>query len=94
MHLAKLTYMNTKGQSHLLTWVLDSSDSVALNFYKTTGLIETKLHIEPQWGWEVKVCSCNRGHMTKMAVMPIYGKKGLKFFISGSERPMTLKLGR
>ena len=28
-----------------------------------------------------------------MAVMPIYGKKDLKFFISGTEKPMTLKLG-
>ena len=25
--------------------------------------------------------------------MPIYGKKDLKFFISGTERPATLKLG-
>ena len=31
--------------------------------------------------------------MTKMAVMPIYGKKDLKFFISGAERSMTLKFG-
>ena len=32
------------------------------------------------------------GHMTKMAVMPIYGKK-LKKIFSGTKRPMTLKLG-
>ena len=31
--------------------------------------------------------------MTYMAVMPRYGKKDLKFFISGTERLMTLKLG-
>ena len=31
--------------------------------------------------------------MTKMAIMPLYGKKDSKFFISGTERPVTLKLG-
>ena len=31
--------------------------------------------------------------MTSMAVMLIYGKKDLKFLISGTERPMTLKFG-
>ena len=30
------------------------------------------------------------GHMTKMATMPIYGKK---IFFSGTKRLMTLKLG-
>ena len=39
-----------------------------------------------------KVCSNGPGHMTKMAAMPIYGKN-LKKFFSGTERPMTLKLG-
>ena len=48
--------------------------------------------MEPPWGWEIKVCSWDLSHMTKMAVMPIYGKKDLKF-ISGTERLMTLKLG-
>ena len=31
--------------------------------------------------------------MTKMAVMPIFGKNELRFCISGTERPMTLKPG-
>ena len=30
--------------------------------------------------------------MTKMAAMPIYGKKTLKIFFSGTKRLMTLKL--
>ena len=38
-----------------------------------------------------KVCSNGPGHMTKMAAMPIYGKKIKK--ISGTKRAMTLKLG-
>ena len=35
----------------------------------------------------------DRGHMTKMAAMPIYGKNLKKIFFSGTKRPMTLKLG-
>ena len=31
--------------------------------------------------------------MTKMAAMPIYGKNLKKIFISGTKRPMILKLG-
>ena len=31
--------------------------------------------------------------MAKMAVMSVYGKIDLKFFISGTERQVTLKLG-
>ena len=60
-------------------------------FSKSAELTESKLHIEHQWGWEIKVCSWNLGHMTKIAVMSIYSKKILKF-ISGTERSMTLKL--
>ena len=41
---------------------------------ETAGPIETKLHVEPPRGGETKVCSECLGHMTKMAVMPIYGK--------------------
>ena len=32
------------------------------------------------------------GHMTNMAVMPIYGKNLEKNFFSRTNRPMTLKL--
>ena len=54
--------------------------------------IETKFHMEPPWDGGTKVCSSGWGHMTKMAAMPIHGKT-LKIFFSGTERPMTLKLG-
>ena len=31
--------------------------------------------------------------MTKMAITPVCGKKDLKFCVSGTESPITLKLG-
>ena len=33
------------------------------------------------------------GHMTKMAVMPIYGKNPSKIFFSGTNGPISTKLG-
>ena len=41
---------------------------------ETTRPIEAKFHMEPPWDGGTKVCSNGPGHMTKMAVMPIYGK--------------------
>ena len=52
------------------------------HFSKPLGWFKPKLYIEPQWGWEIKVCSWSLGHVTKMAIKPIYGKKDLKFYIS------------
>ena len=40
----------------------------------------------------MKVCSNGPGHMTKMAIMPIYGKNLKKIFFSGTKRLMTLNL--
>ena len=34
----------------------------------------------------------NRGHMTKMAAMPIYGKNPSKFFLSGTTGLISMKL--
>ena len=34
-----------------------------------------------------------RGTMTKMAAMPIYGKNPLNIFFSGTDRPISTKLG-
>ena len=42
---------------------------------ETTGSIEAKFHMEPPWDGGTKVCSNGPGHMTKMAAIPIYGKK-------------------
>ena len=33
------------------------------------------------------------GHMTKMAAMPIYGKNPSKIFFSGTDGPISTKLG-
>ena len=54
---------------------------------ETTGPSEAEFHVKPPWDGETKVCSNGPGHMTKMAVMPIYGKN---FKISSQE---SLKLG-
>ena len=49
--------------------------------------------MELLWDGGTKVCSNVPGHMAKMAAMPIYGKNLKKIFFSGTNRPMTLKLG-
>ena len=41
---------------------------------ENTGPIEANFHVEPPWDGEMKVCSNDPGHMTKMAAMPIYVK--------------------
>ena len=40
-----------------------------------SGSIEAKFHIESPWDRGTKIWSNGPGHMTKMATMPIYGKK-------------------
>ena len=42
---------------------------------ETTGPIEAKFHMEPPLDGGTKVCSNGPGHRTKIAAMPIYGKK-------------------
>ena len=49
--------------------------------------------MESPWDGGTKVCSNGPGHMTRMAVLPIYSKNLKKVFFSGTKRPMTLKLG-
>ena len=44
-------------------------------FYsETTVPIEANFYMEPPWDGGTKVCSNGHRHMTKMAVIPIYGK--------------------
>ena len=45
---------------------------------ETAKLTEAKFHLYPPWDWGTKVCSNSPGHMTNMAVMPIYGKNLLQ----------------
>ena len=44
------------------------------------------------WSLLTKVCSWHLGHMTKMATMPIYGKKIAKIFCSGTGGPISTNL--
>ena len=41
---------------------------------ETAWPIKVKFYVEPPWEGGTKVCINGRGHMTKMAAMPIYGK--------------------
>ena len=68
--------MNIKGQGHLLTLVQRHSDSTFSNFFslETARPIEAKFHVDHPWDEGKKILSNGPGHMTKMAVMPIYGK--------------------
>ena len=53
---------------------------------ETARPIEAKFYVEPPWDERMKANTNGLCHMTKMAAMPIYGKKHLKFFFSGTKR--------
>ena len=46
---------------------------------ETAWPIKAKFYDEPPWKEGTKVCINGPGHMTKMAAMPIYGKKLKKY---------------
>ena len=55
---------------------------------ETAWPIKAKFYVEPPWEGGTKVCINGPGHMTKMAVMPIYGKQIYLvdiFFIASEE---------
>ena len=60
---------------------------------KTTGPISIKFHMQPTGNGGKKVYIFGPCHMTKMAVMPIYGKKTSKIFFSRTSGLIALKLG-
>ena len=62
------------------TSVFSENTAIFLNFFSsiTTRLIESKFHLVPPWDDGTKVCSNGPGHITKMAIMPIYDKNILK----------------
>ena len=87
-------FTDTKGQDHLLAFLYPGCLRWnVVNFFSslTTGLIKTKLHVEPVYDGRKKVCSCDLGHMTKMATMPIYGENPLKILSSGTEWQITIQ---
>ena len=61
-------------------------------FSKITWPIKAKFQMESQWDEGTKVCLRGLGHMTKMAVTPIYGKSPSKIF-SRTKGPVSLWLG-
>ena len=63
-------------------------------FSQTTSLrpIELKFYMATSYNWLAKICTNCYGHMTKMATTPIYGKKYLNNFFSGTKTPMALGL--
>ena len=62
-------------------------------FSETAWLIKAKFYVEPPWVGGMKFCSRHLDHMTKMATMPIYGKKPSKIFFSRAGGPICTKLG-
>ena len=66
-------YQNQAAAAYSSLYCLSST---LLNIFSsdTTGPIEAKFHMEPQWDEGTKVYSNGPSHMTKMATMPIYGK--------------------
>ena len=61
------------------------------NFYEITRQIELNLHLGNLYDGGTKVCSNGPGHLTRIAVKPIYGKNPLKIF-SRTRRPMSFGL--
>ena len=60
---------------------------------KTTRPFEFKFHMQTPHDKLAKIYTNCTGHMTKMAIKPIYGKTPLNVFFSGTKRPMALGLG-
>ena len=60
---------------------------------ETTKPFELKFHMKTPYDRLAKIYTTCTGHMTKMATTPIYGKKPLNVFCSGTKRPMALGLG-
>ena len=56
-------------------------------FSETTGSIKAKLHVEYPGEGETNFGINGPGHMTKMAIKPIYGKN-LKTSVSASVEPV------
>ena len=68
----------TKGLTHSFSCSVRPSTFSNIFSSETTGPIKLKFHMETILDAGTKVCSNGPGHMTKMAAMPIYGKKLLK----------------
>ena len=67
--------------------------SIYLNivFSQTIGLIELKFHKKTSYGKLAKMYTKYLGHMTKMTVMPIYGKNPLKNLLIPNQKASDLE---
>ena len=64
---------------------------VQISSSETTQPIKAKFRVEHPWEGGTKVCINGPGHMTKMAVMPIYGTLDL---LLQNEKSCDMKVGR
>ena len=67
---------------HLSVW---RPHSLNILSSETAGPIKAKFHMESPWDEETKVRSNGHGHMTKMAVMPIYMVKTVKHLLGNQK---------
>ena len=58
----------------------------------TNDPFELKFHVNTSYDKLAKIYTKYFGHMTKMTIMPIYGKNPSNIFFSGIKRPMALEL--
>ena len=62
-------------------------------FSVTTWPVESKFHMTTPYDLLAKTYTNCYGHMTNLATPPIYAKKSLNLFFSGTKRPLALGLG-
>ena len=60
-------------------------------FSQTIGPIELKFHVKTPYDKSAKIYSKYFGHMTKMAAMPIYGKKPFKNLLLQNQKASDLE---
>ena len=58
-----------------VAYIVVPSKYSSLVFSQTIGPIELKFHVKTPYDKLAKIYTKHFGHMTKMAAMPIYGKK-------------------
>ena len=92
-NLMKLFEYQRSSHSLILTKDQSVSKLKSCLFKKTVGLFETKHHVKDYCSTRMKLYTIELCHITKMAIMPIYGKTPSKIFfrISGPFLYQVLK---
>ena len=72
--------------------ILESQQHIKTVFSEATRPIELKFHMTTPYDWLPKIYTNCDGHMTKMAITSIYGKRSLHIFCSGTKTLMALGL--